>query len=293
MSYGKILAPIFGSSGDRATLRTGIALAKQFGAHLEALFVRFDPLQTRQYGPLGGDISGYSAKYFIDAAIRAADEAQAAAAATFADAIEKAGLQLTDAPGADSEATVEMKITQGDCAERIEEESRLADLVVFGADGSDLAVERTREALEDVLLSGTRPVLFVAAGLGGVAPGLRVGIAFDGSAAAAHAVTAALPFIKRAKSVHAFEVTAVPKASTALADLKKYLALHGVEVTTTSVDPTGRNMEDALLDAIGVEHCDLLVLGGYGHSRVREFVFGGMTRHVLRRANLPAVLLAH
>jgi nucleotide-binding universal stress UspA family protein len=293
MSYRKILAPIFGSSCDRISLQSGLALARQFNAHLETLFVRFDPAQAPQLGFLGGDVSGYSARYFIDAAIKAADDAQSAAAASFAKAVDKSGVDVTDSPSTQNHASAELKVVQGDFADRIEEESRLADLVVFSGEGGELAIERAREALESVLLSGARPVLFVTAGLDGADIGQRIALAFDGSASAAHAVTAALPFIKRAKAVHAFEVTEAPKSSTALMDLKRYLALHGVEVKTHAIDPGTEDTEEALLSAVQKEHCDLLVLGGYGHSRVREFVFGGVTRHVLRCGALPAVLMAH
>lgn len=291
MEYRKILVPIFGSSSDRTALQAGIAIAKEFKAHLEALFVRFDPFQRTTYSYLASDLTGHASKYLIEAAIRAADEAQEIASASFRDAIKKSGITVTDAPGKPSEATAELKVVQGGFVERIEQESRLADLVVFSGQGGD--VESTHEALEGALLSGSRPVLFVSAGVGGAAPGKRIALAFDGSAAAAHAVTASLPFLRTAQAVHAFEVAAAPRSSTALADLKVYLALHGVEAVTHNVDPGHKSTEEALIAAVQGEACDMLVLGGYGHSRVREFVFGGVTRHMLRRGPIPAVLMAH
>jgi nucleotide-binding universal stress UspA family protein len=182
-----------------------------------------------------------------------------------------------------------LKVVQGDFATCVEGESRLADLVVF----SDITSERVRDALETVLLSGARPVLFSAAEASEIAYGQHVAIAFDGSAAAAHAVTASLPFLKQAKSVHGFEVIASTKSSTALADLKQYLALHDVSVVTHSVDPARKSTQEALVAAVENKRCDMLVMGGYGHNRVREFVFGGVTRHVLRHPVAPAILMAH
>jgi nucleotide-binding universal stress UspA family protein len=293
MSYRKILVPIFGAVSDRTALHTALGLARQFGAHIEALFVRFDPLQLPQYGYLGGDVSGYSAKYFIEAAIKAADEAEAIASKSFNKAIEKFGIELTDKPGAHSEATAELKIVHGDFGERIEEESRLSDLIVFSAEGSDVAVARSRDAFESALLSGSRPVLFTPPSDNASILGQRIAVAYDGSAAAAHAVTAALPFIKRAKELHAFEVTAAHGKSPALSDLKQYLALRGIEVVEHVIDPGAKNTEEALLLAVKAERCDMLVLGGYGHSRVREFVLGGVTRHILRHGPPLAVLMAH
>lgn len=291
MSYRKILVPIFGAANDRGALLAATAIARQFGAHLEVLFVRFDPFQRTTYSYLASDLSGLASKYLIEAAVRSAEEAQQIASGSFTEAIKRARLSMTDAPGEHREATAELKIVQGDFVDRIEHASRLSDLVVFSGPGGD--AESTHEALEGALLSGSRPILFVSAGQGGSVPGQRIALAFDGSAAAAHAVTAALPFVTQAKAVHAFEVTTAPKSSTALSDLKRYLALHGVEPICHSVDPRRDRTEDVLIAAVQGENCDMLVLGGYGHSRVREFVFGGVTRHVLHRVPLPAVLMAH
>jgi nucleotide-binding universal stress UspA family protein len=119
----------------------------------------------------------------------------------------------------------------------------------------------------------------------------RVAIAFDGSAAAAHALTASVPFLERAKQLHAFEVTA--EKGTALTELQAYLSLRGLRAIPHVVPPGGRSTGEALVQAVKTQECDLMVLGGYGHSRLREFVFGGVTRHVLRHGAPFAVLLAH
>ena len=292
MSYRKILVPVSGSLNDKSAIQSGFTLGRQFGAHVEVLFVRFHPARAGAYGYIGADVSGYAAQYMIDAAIKAADEAQKLALDSFNMAVEKYGIELKDKPGARTDATTQLKIVQGDFSSEIERESRLCDLIVFGAIIDEADNGSVREGYEAALLSGARPVLFVPRAAA-ESFGQRIAIAYDGSAAAAHAVTAALPFLTCAKGVHSFEITAATGRSEVLADLREYLALRGISVVEHVVDPGSKPAGEALALAVQAQHCDLLVLGGYGHSRIREFVFGGVTRHILYDSPAFAVLMTH
>ena len=292
MSYRKILVPVLGTSTDAAAIKAAFGFGRQFGAHVEVFHVRLDPVRAIPYGYVGTDMSGYSAQYAIEAAIKAAEAAQKVATDTFKKAVEKSGIEVTAKPGARADATTNFKIVQGDFLDEIERESRLCDLIVFGPTNGEAGHETLREGLESVLLSGSRPVLFVPKeppeGLG-----QRIAVAYDGSAAAAHAVTAALPFLSRAKSVHSFEVTEATGTSEPLTALHDYLALRGIEAVEHVVDSGPKSTAEALSLAVQGQRCDLLVLGGYGHSRLREFVLGGVTRHILRHTTPFAVLMTH
>lgn len=292
MSYRKILVPVCGSVNDRPAIQSAFDLGRQFGAHVEVLFVRFHPARAGSYGYIGINGGGYAAQYMIEAAIRAAGEAQKIATDAFNQAVDTYGIELKDRPGARSDATTQLKIVQGEFSTEIERASRLCDLIVFGPTSEEADNESIRDGFEAALLSGSRPVLFVPRAPA-ESPGQRVAIAYDGSAAAAHAVTAALPFLSRAKSVHSFDITTASRTSEALADLHEYLALRGINVVEHVVDPGPKSTGEALALAVQVQHCDLLVLGGYGHSRIREFVLGGVTRHILRHGSPFAVLMAH
>ena len=292
MSYRKILVPVSGSVNDRSAIQSGFALGRQFGAHVEVLFVRFHPARAGAYGYIGADLSGYAAQYVIEAAIKAANEAQKMASDSFYKAVDKYGIELKDKPGARSDATTQLKVVQGEFSNEIERESSLCDLIVFGPTSDEADNESVRQGFEAALLSGARPILFVPRAEA-ESSGQRIAIAYDGSAAAAHAVTAALPFLTCAKSVHSFEITAATGKSEALADLREYLALRGISVVEHVVDPGSKPTGEALALAVQAQHCDLLVLGGYGHSRIREFVFGGVTRHILHHNPDFAVLMTH
>jgi nucleotide-binding universal stress UspA family protein len=126
--------------------------------------------------------------------------------------------------------------------------------------------------------------------------GERVLIAWDASREAARAVSDALPLLQRAASVL---VVSVNPKSTPLghgelpgADMALHLARHNIHVEVQSVETDRMDVADALLSFAADRGCDLLVMGAYAHSRVRELVLGGATRTILKSMTLP-VLMAH
>jgi nucleotide-binding universal stress UspA family protein len=289
MTYRKILAPVFGVRRDQATLESAFELAKRFGSHVEVLFVQADPTAALPTGYMA-DMGGTAAQYVMEAAIKANETAQKSAEQSFAKVSDRCGIPISTQPSGQAGATAALKIVQGDFMDEIERHSRLCDLVVFAGRQKDLGKTTIHEGFESALMSGSRPVLFVPQQMKSL-PCERVAIAYDGSAAAAHALTAAIPFLERAKQIHAFEVTA--EKGTALPELQAYLSLRGLKAISHVVPSGGRSTGEALVQAAKTQECDLMILGGYGHSRLREFVFGGVTRHVLRHGAPFAVLLAH
>lgn len=170
-------------------------------------------------------------------------------------------------------------------------EASLADLVVIAQRESEAGYGR--DLLAQALLSDGAPVL-IARGEPDQLSGVAV-IAWDGSAQAGRAVRAALPLLAMAGSIHVLQcMTGLDRA---LADpdidgLNTYLKLHGVgEALVTMVE--GEDEGIALLAAAKGKQAGLLVAGAWGHSRLREAIFGGATRTFLREGNGPSLLLAH
>jgi len=152
------------------------------------------------------------------------------------------------------------------------------------------------EVVEAVLFSSGRPVLVFRAGEASLpqqAPGTVV-LAWDGSRCAARAMADALPILKRAAQVRILTIVHEKPAAVAGlgADALRHLEAHGVTARIDEVDAGGRKI-GAVLDAYLAQHQpELLVMGGYGHSRWREMVLGGATEHVLNHPKTP-VLLSH
>jgi nucleotide-binding universal stress UspA family protein len=162
-------------------------------------------------------------------------------------------------------------------------EARAADLVVIG---SHPVEEDIYHAFDPgmVLLGAGRPVLVVPDGLGEVAPGERVLVAWKDTREARHAVQSALPYLKTAKHITLVEIAediAEPSAKQHLDDVERYLLRHGVAVDIKSVLHPRGAVADQLLDEAKKHSADLIVAGAYGHTRLGEWVFGGATRGLL------------
>lgn len=287
MAVRKVLVPLSGAAQEAAVLGTGMTVAKTFGAQLVGLFVRADPSEALPF--LGDGVSGQVIEQLMQAAKEGSDKASAKARVMFADAATKAGLRLDEVGSAKDLPSARFMDVQGHRDDVVAAHSRLSDIVIFGEGNAGAAGGSTLEA---AMMSAGRPVL-IAPKACALHVGGAVAIGWDASAMAAHAVTAALPFLEKAKSVTILCIgdrASEEEPGQLLAD---YLALHGVQADIHIVEqPAGRSVGGALLDQGEKLGADLLVVGGYGHSRLREFIIGGATQHIRSHATIP-VLMAH
>lgn len=157
-------------------------------------------------------------------------------------------------------------------------------------------IDRQLDVAQTVVFDSGRPVLIFQPGaLGELAawPGVAV-VAWDGSRGAARALADSLPLLRRARQVRILTiVNEKPGATPDLGvDVVRHLRLHGVESVRDEIDGGGSTISVALDAYLERESANLLVMGAYGHSRVREFLLGGATDYALR-APLCPVLLSH
>ncbi|HVB67499.1 MAG TPA: universal stress protein, partial [Acetobacteraceae bacterium] len=115
-------------------------------------------------------------------------------------------------------------------------------------------------------------------------------LGWNGTAESASAVSAAIPWLKRADAVRILSADGYQRRGPAAPELAAYLALHEVEADIVMFQPTGGAVGAGLLAAARDFGCDLLAMGAYSHSRLRQLILGGVTRHVLERANLPVMM---
>lgn len=288
MALRKILVPLTGAERDAVPLSTAMTLAVQHKSFVEGLFVRPDPSEALPF--MGEGVSGAVVQEIIDAAKDAASQASEKARASLERAAGTAGIDVvTDKPDP-GKASTRFVECGGQFDRAVSRRSRLADLVVFLAGAEDQGAG-VSEALQACLMDAGRPILLAPE----EAPksiGTKIVIGWDGSVEAAHAVIAAQPFLADADDVTILNVSK-GELDPSLADmLADYLALHGVESTEHLVDPGHKPIGEVLLHEAANADADLLVMGGYGHSRIRELLLGGATQFVLSHASVP-VLLAH
>ena len=169
--------------------------------------------------------------------------------------------------------------------------ARLFDLTIVPiAPGS----RADRELAETIVFGSGRPCLLLPHYQATqVTPFDRPLIAWDASRAAARALSDALPMLKRAIEVFLVHVGSEQSAAArSLPDVERWLADHRVRVNTARLDGSGRMAAGAIADHARAVHANLLVMGAFGHSRVRDFILGGVTRSMLAEPRIP-VLFSH
>ena len=172
------------------------------------------------------------------------------------------------------------------------DKSRLADLVVLSLSaGGEDDDEPALSLAASVAIHGRAPVLAVPRSTNGLDPLGPAMVAWNGSAEVAHALRFALPMLRRASEVQVVTVTDDCTQFPAVEGCR-YLALHGVESELREWPRKGRPVAEALIDSAAALGARYLVMGAYGHSRLREAVLGGVTRQMMRRSPVP-LLLAH
>jgi nucleotide-binding universal stress UspA family protein len=175
-------------------------------------------------------------------------------------------------------------------SDRLARKARSFDLCVLPQATPDGDGDETL-LIEAALFRSGRPVLVVP--YIHVAPFKldRVIVAWDGSAGAARAVGDSLPLLSRSKSVEIVTVTPDTKPDgLPAADLAHHLARHGLKVELRTLTVEQISIANCILSHAADHSADLIVMGGYGHSRLREFVLGGMTREMLQSMTVPTFM---
>jgi len=288
MAIAKVLVPVTGGGRDTSLLQYAIEAARPFHAHVVAYFVRPDLAEALAFFSDGA--SGVVVDEIVKATRDAGDEASRRVETAISSACTGAGIKRVNSPVRGDDVTLSLREAQGNIGDQLVLEARLSDLVVFGpireSDQAGLA-----EAFVQVLVDTDRPVLRATDDL----PrnfGQRIAIGWDGKKAASLAVTAAIPFLKRAAHVEIFSIQRPPLTPEAAEGLREYLVLHGIQATERLIDAGNKRIGEALLQAAKDDKTDLLVIGGYGRGRLRESLIGGVTRHVIAHADV-AVFMVH
>ncbi len=209
----------------------------------------------------------------------------------FDDIVKKLGIPTRDKPGPEG-VSAHWSEEVGRDDEVTARRGRLADLMVVARPTATSDVSSTL-TLNAALFDTGRPVLVVPPGGGKI--GDSIAVSWNGSAESARAVSSALPLLKRAGKVTVFTAPTPKIPSVRAQDLASYLQWHGIkpEAHMLETKTTDRQaIAVALLAALTKGNVDLLVMGAYTHSRMRQLILGGFTRHVLENATIP-VLMAH
>jgi nucleotide-binding universal stress UspA family protein len=171
------------------------------------------------------------------------------------------------------------------------EQGRAADLIIAGQTDPDWDASRLLDFPERLALEAGRPVLIIP--YAGRYPriGRNVVIAWKAGRESARAVFDALPLLQGAENVYILEIKGRSDENSLSPDtsIAASLARHGIKSTIRASVAPDISVGDEILSRLSDLDADLLVMGAYGHSRMREWVFGGTTRHIFRHMTVPTL----
>jgi nucleotide-binding universal stress UspA family protein len=282
MNYKDILVVTDDTPRCEEQVNVALKLAARHDAHVIGLMVQ-QPAHLPQYAPVG--IPGALRDELLERQRQIAEEVRGRVRETFE--------RLANAAGVPNE----WHTADGDPVKAVSLFSRHADLAVIGQGSREHAGYGTaRDLAEQVVLASGRPVLVVPRVGTYPSVGHRVLVAWDAGREAARAVADALPMLKGAE--HVVTLSANPDTGDKQhgelpgADIARHLARHGVRVDAQRVSSRDVPIADLLLNRILDERIDLLVMGAYGHARVREIWLGGVTRRLMESMTVP-VFVSH
>lgn len=255
-----------------------ISVASAFEAHLVAVAFRF------QFELPGTIIGASVAASIIDAQRRESERMVQEAVTRFEHAAKLAGIAAE---------TLTPEASLATAADRFSRSSRAYDLVVVRQPDPDRPGPEELIA-EGALFSAGRPVLVVPYVQKNGMKLDRVTVCWDGSRAAARAIANSMPFLSKSKNIELLMVQTKsgPDNEIPGVDMAQHLARHGLRVELERAVVPNMDIAAAILSHVADRSSDLLVMGGYGHSRLREFILGGVTREFMKSMTLP-VLMSH
>lgn len=268
MTYRTILVELNTEEGAKERL----AAARSLGARFDAVLVGMHVVPPVALPVAAGGLSAYMPPEVEAAQRQAGLEARDRALSTFREVCTAEGPEAL------------WREAEGPPGLVLAEAARRADLVIAGRGEPSYLAEWVAD---DLVTAAGVPVLVVSPGLSAVG-GETVLAAWNGRREAARAVHDALPFLQAAGRVVLCAIG--ERAAAGLEDAAAMLERHRVPVEPERLDGLDAHAGEILLAQAVAHRADLLVMGAYGHSRLRELVLGGATRHVLHRAALPVLL---
>jgi nucleotide-binding universal stress UspA family protein len=285
MPVKTILLPLAGTGTPERVFETALGLAKRFDAHLDVLYVRADPRALLPYATIG--LSKHMRESVLDAAEQNADSQAETNKNLFASICDRMGVPLVSSRTGHDPVSASWEERTGKEADVLSRRGRLSDLIVLPG---PIPISPPPEVAEAALKSTGRPVLIIPDTAATVIAS-RIGIGWNGSAEAAHAVAAALDYLHAADSVTIFSGTAHPEKRPTAEALVQYLGWHGIEAEVQIFEAHDPSVGEALLAQARAAGVDLLVVGGYSRSRLRELILGGVTGHLLAKADIPVFMV--
>ena len=276
MALKNLLVLVDNTRTAAARIEYATALAAKHDAHLTGLYVKSPPhIPTYVMAELPQEVRQVQQRMLGEAA----QQAQA----TFEDEVRRAG-RLNRA---------EWRVARGDAEIAAEIVVRYADMVIAGQIDPDEGRHADSVDPGELVMGAGRPVLLVPYAYRHEETDSRVLVAWNGTRESARAVADAMPLLEMASHVTVLAVNPGPElGDEPAADITLHLARHGVRAEAAHLNVDDLSPGDAILSRAADLSIDLIVMGAYGRSRLRELILGGVTQHLLAHMTVP-VLMSH
>jgi nucleotide-binding universal stress UspA family protein len=284
-----ILVPTAGTDSDEAVFRTALAVARPLGAHLRFWHARVRPSEAVSYTPYADFAVGVGAQTMIDQLAERAIHRSVEAARRCTEFCRREDIPLIDRASPEPRVSASFEEESHDVLHRLMLRARHSDMVVLARPKYQNGLPD--DILERLLLGCGRPLLLAPAAAAPRVTG-TVLICWKETEEAARALAAAYPLLRVAERVllaGAREANGLEESD--LAVVAAELAWHGIAAEPILLGRHGKQPAERILALAKDEAADLLVMGAYGRSRAIELFFGGFTRTILQRAELPAFLV--
>ena len=271
MALNDLLVHVTNSKNARARIEASVALAMRHDAHLTGIGVRMSS-KTPVYA-----LAAIPRDVLVEIEAREVEE-MSTSKALFESITGQAGWLERSSWVEEAGETVDI----------ISRNARLSDVTIIGQQANGALTDLP----DDFVLQSGRPVLVIPE-FGTPHPiGERVVVAWNGGREAARAVADAMPILEKSKSVTILSIEPREMGDLPGSGLAQHLARHGVDAIANRSVADNINASDVLLNFVADESADLIVMGAYGHSRLREVILGGVTRHLLTHMTIP-VFMSH
>ncbi len=286
MTIKRILALPIEPDGARSVLQSSYLLAQVFGAHIDVRYVRGDALLA-----LGAIYEGVPSNILADtanASARLFREIENLVRTGFDEFVAQNDIAVSTEPGKPDAPSCNWTSVSGDAAEFVATHGGAYDLIVLGRPSAPSPTAYA--TIEVALMSTGRPVL--------LAPpdppeeiGKKIMVAWNRSPQAARALHAAKVLIlPQAANVRILSIVTGAKQGPPATEMAENLRWSGIEAEVREMSPSSQGVGGVLLAEASAIRADLLVMGAFLNSRLRQIIFGGVTKHVLENASLPVLM---
>ncbi|WP_286828063.1 MULTISPECIES: universal stress protein [Kordiimonas] len=262
-------------------------LALQFRSSLTGLFIRPDPRSAIPF--MGEGLTADMIQTLCDNAEKQGKQEADKAESEFRATIDKQGLKWLAEGDASDSAKASWTVLTGEVSDHVGRRARTADIAVCLQPDSDSP--DSEDIFHDLIFRSGRSVLMVPGSFDGTV-GKHLMIAWNGRAEGARAVAGALPMLRDAQKVTIVQVGDIGEDRPCAGAIAHYLAEHAVKAETKHADAGSSSVGECLLETADTIGADTIVLGAYSHSRWREMVLGGVTKHITAKSQLP-VFMSH